>query len=119
MEVTDACGVQKLETTVEPEMPNEATDIVYMANVFRPSGAENPFNSVFLPQFSSEITVNNLTFSVYDRWGGLLFTSHSSDWGWDGRDAQPGVYIWLLKAEVTYCGHTFAVERSGDVLVVR
>ncbi len=119
VEVSDACGVQKLETTVEPEMPNEATDIVYMANVFRPSGAENPMNSVFAPQFSSAITVDNLTFSVYDRWGGLVFTSRSNGLGWDGGDAQPGVYIWLLNAEVTYCGHTFTIERSGDVTLVK
>jgi|GEM_PF-545757 len=119
VKVSDACGVQKLETTVEPEMPNEATDIVYMANVFRPSGAENPMNSVFAPQFSSAITVDNLTFSVYDRWGGLVFTSRSNGLGWDGGDAQPGVYIWLLNAEVTYCGHTFTIERSGDVTLVK
>lgn len=93
VEVSDDCGVQKLETTVEPEMPNEGTDFVCMANVFLPSGAEYPFNSVFAPQFSSEITVNNLTFSIYDRWGGLLFTTQRSDFGWDGADAQPGACV--------------------------
>ena len=67
-----------------------------MPNVFTPNGDGR--NDLFRIPPASPVRV--FRFSVYDRWGALVFAS-SSNTGWDGRFGgmlQPaGTYVWMIE----------------------
>lgn len=58
-------------------------------------------------------------FRIYNRWGQLVFSTSTNEYGWDGTIAgkvQPsGTYVWLVKA-VDYTGAPY-VQRGTLVLV--
>lgn len=60
------------------------------------------------------------TFSIYNRWGQLVFKSNVSGKGWDGTIggvAQPsGVYVWLVKA-TDYNGRPYS--KKGTVTLIK
>jgi len=64
-------------------------------------------------------TLSNLDFSVYDRWGVLLFhTKNPSDcWNgtYKGQSQPPGTYVYQIRAQAL-CG---TVDRKGTVVLVR
>lgn len=63
----------------------------------------------------------NLDFSVYNRFGQLLF--HTTDWTnkWDGtfkgQGADPGTYVWILRYTNADTGKL--VEQKGSVVLIR
>jgi len=63
--------------------------------------------------------INSLQFSVYDRWGGLVFITNDPQGCWDGTFKgvpQPaGTYVYQIKAATT-CG---TVYRKGTVMLIR
>jgi gliding motility-associated-like protein len=67
-----------------------------MPNAFTPNGDGK--NDLF--RVPPALGVNILKFSVYDRWGTLVFTTGSGT-GWDGRmggTPQPaGTYVWMIE----------------------
>lgn len=74
--------------------------IYYVPNSFTPDGDQ--FNQVFLPIFSLGIDVSSYQFSIYNRWGELIFESNDLQVGWDGTYpydngvVQDGIYTWLI-----------------------
>jgi gliding motility-associated-like protein len=54
---------------------------------------------------------------VYDRWGGLVFTSSDIDQGWDGtfkgKPADADTYIWIV--HVNFLGED--IITNGDVVL--
>ncbi|HEU4718229.1 MAG TPA: PKD domain-containing protein, partial [Bacteroidia bacterium] len=72
---------------------------LYIPNTFTPDG--NGMNDVFLPA-GIGLTNDNYDLMIFDRWGNLIFESHSLDQGWDGRAnggseiAQIDTYVWKL-----------------------
>ena len=96
---------------------------VYMANVFTPQRFNN--NDMFFVQ-TNENVVSVKTFSVWDRWGGMIFEGREEhepnkrSEGWDGtwkdRLVQPGVYTYhVVVIDVFGESHSFA----GDIMLVR
>lgn len=67
----------------------------YMPNAFTPNNDYH--NDIFKPAFSGPIS--GYHFSVYNRWGKLVFSTNDPVSGWDGTlqgFQQPvGVYIWI------------------------
>jgi len=63
----------------------------------------------------------DLEFSVYNRWGQILFKSNNWKLGWDGRfkgQLQPGGgYIWMLRYTDRDTGKQ--VFRKGTALLIR
>jgi gliding motility-associated-like protein len=59
-------------------------------------------------------------FSVFNRWGELVFTTNSIGKGWDGTNkgspAEPGTYVWMLEA-VGLDGQLF--RQKGTVVLIR
>jgi gliding motility-associated-like protein len=59
-------------------------------------------------------------FSVFNRWGELVFTTNSIGKGWDGTSkgspAEPGTYVWMLEA-VGLDGQLF--RQKGTVVLIR
>lgn len=64
--------------------------------------------------------IESVQFSVYNRWGALLFSSVSQDNGWDGtyhgEPQEVGVYIWHLQGKLT---DGRVVNKNGNVTLIR
>lgn len=75
--------------------PNE---IFYIPNAFTPDGDEK--NNIFKPIITSGVDIYNYNFTVYNRWGELIWESNDPSMGWDGTYnnslCQVGVYTWKL-----------------------
>jgi len=67
----------------------------YIPNVFTPN--HDGVNDLFRPEGQIEI----LSMLIYDRWGGCLYSGNGPEAAWDGRfngrDLQPGVYVYSLR----------------------
>ncbi len=76
----------------------ETETIFYVPNAFTPDGDEH--NNVFLPIFTSGFDPQNYNFTVYNRWGEVLFESNNHEFGWDGiyhdQLCKEGTYMWTI-----------------------
>ncbi len=89
--------------------------IIYIPNAFAPGGV----NTVFKPT----IIYGNPTgyiMTIFNRWGGEVFSSNDPSIGWDGTDhgkeAMAGGYAYLIQF---YAEDGVKVERKGMVLLVK
>lgn len=71
----------------------ECTCEVYLPNAFSPNGDNK--NDTFQPYTTCPITDYDL--QIFDRWGGLRFTSNSIENGWQGLEVNTGVYLYTLR----------------------
>ena len=120
VEATNVCETRRAEAQVSWEAMGDRK-FVYVPNVFKPK-ALLPANDVFRPLFANGVEVLSYRFEVYDRWGELLFRSARVGEGWPGpfreQSMQPGVFVWLLDAQVSYCGRIIPIRAYGDVTIV-
>lgn len=91
---------------------------LYAPNAFTPNG--DGFNDVWRPIWIANPGAR-LEFTIYDRWGGVLFHGESQDAAWDGTAhgalVPVGVYAWMGRA---HDPHTGARSTSrGHILLVR
>ncbi len=94
----------------------------YLPTAFSPNF--DGINDEFVPGVNPRIEILDYHLEVFDRWGGLRFTSDDIASGWngleaDGRPVEMGVYLYFI--ELTYrddrgVGSTLV---SGDVMVIR
>ena len=72
--------------------------VTYVPNSFVPSSAIAA-NRLFKP-VNLYVEAKEYTFTIFDRWGQVVFETHSPDEGWDGningRPASMGVYVYQL-----------------------
>lgn len=95
---------------------------VYTGNIFSPNG--DGANDFFRPFFGPSILSAN-NFSIFDRWGNLIYTLETLDvaqneTGWDGKinDEEMPAGVYLYKVHVNYIdGLTDIV--SGDITLIR
>jgi len=100
--------VESCEYQLDIYLENQNLEIeipdIYIPNVFTPNGDGD--NDEFYPQSTTSNLVEIIEFSIYDRWGNLIFTSDSTDLNdpsiiWDGRfkgtKVNPGVYVYKLE----------------------
>lgn len=70
---------------------------LYIPNAFTPNG--DNMNDTLIPYVKG---IGSYKFSIYDRWGELLYYSEELYEGWDGKHrgspCPDGVYIWYLSA---------------------
>ncbi len=85
---------------------------IYMPTAFSPNG--DGLNDQFLPQGKD---YEGIELQVYDRWGGLLYSTREVPFAWDGGDAPAGVYTWLFRYLNTLSGEEEVL--SGEVNLVR
>ena len=92
---------------------------IYVANAFSPNGdGINDFFGV------SGLDIISIRFSVFDRWGQLLFESDNQKKVWDGnfggKQVAQGEYVWVLDYEgFRGDASVFREVLSGSVLLVR
>lgn len=96
-------------------------DIVtfFIPNTFTPDGDE--FNNEYRPIIASGIDVTSYHFTVYNRWGEVIFETKDQHIGWDatfnGKFVMDGTYTWILEfKEIMSDKHH---EYNGYVNVLR
>jgi gliding motility-associated-like protein len=91
-------------------------DDIYIPSAFTPNN--DHLNDDFKPLLGLKFSLIN--FSVYNRWGQLVFGTHEKGEGWDGKykgqQQNTGIYTWLLKA-VDKQGKL--INKTGTVLLIR
>lgn len=97
---------------IQPEM------LVYIPNAFTPD--QNGHNEIFKPvTFGFEIVAYE--FTIFNRWGDVMFTSTDPNEGWDGyyqgNLAQDGLYNWQMdiRSENDMTIH----RKTGNVFLIR
>jgi len=91
---------------------NDCLSRIYFPTAFSPNG--DGLNDLFLPQGKD---YRGIELQVYDRWGGLLFSSQSPPFVWDGSDAAGGLYVYRFRYF-----NTLALQEeeiSGQVVLLR
>jgi gliding motility-associated-like protein len=89
---------------------------IFVPNTFTPNSDGN--NDIFIPQ---GIGVEKIeVMRIYDRWGELLFETLDIRNGWDGtfngKTAQPGVYVYYIEA---FCLNGEKSFKKGNVTLLR
>ncbi len=68
--------------------------MMYIPSAFSPNG--DGLNDVFVPVCTG-FDEEDFTFQVFNRWGEMLYSTRYMEKGWDGLNAYPGVYTWLVR----------------------
>ncbi len=93
--------------------------IAFMPNAFTPNG--DGLNDVFTPIVEPACTVRGYNFQVFNRWGERVFSTVTSEKGWDGtfngKPADPGTYWFTISFEKGTRSHLFT--QKGDFALVR
>ncbi len=89
---------------------------VFVPNAFSPNG--DGINDVF--EIKTQL-VKELQITVYDRFGGIVFSSNDINFRWDGTDksgkaCQEGAYVYYIKGKF-YNNKPF--EQNGSILIIR
>lgn len=89
---------------------------IYFPNAFSPNGDGK--NDVFRVISTGANTLK--VFSVYNRWGELIFTTNDISHGWDGTFKgilqEPGAYYWFVKTWNQCDGDLF---KKGSVILIK
>lgn len=92
--------------------------VLYIPNAFTPNGDEH--NEVFIPSLKGAEYLN-YNFSIFNRWGELIFETQLQDVGWDGYFkgtlSQTDVYVWKITVENGCTGKT--ISKIGHVSLLR
>nr|HPH86706.1 gliding motility-associated C-terminal domain-containing protein [Ferruginibacter sp.] len=72
---------------------------IYVPNAFSPNG--DGINDIFKIKFpNSTFNIQHLTLSIFDRWGGMVYTTDDVAVGWDGKkngkNCPGGVYVYKI-----------------------
>ncbi len=99
------------------DFPEEV--VYFIPNTFTPNGDE--FNNTFQPIFTSGYDPQNYLFTIYDRWGQIVFESKNPTVGWDGTYGDKilgnDTFVWKLgfKEKASDNEH----HRTGHVNLVK
>ena len=98
---------------------------LYVPNAFTPNG--DGLNETFFPMGTGFDPDQDFVFTIYDRWGRVMFTSTSVDDAWDGtaRDlggedlVQNGVYVWRIELKEATRSSEEKHEYVGHVTLMK
>lgn len=118
--ITDDCDTRSLQVEMNISVFNENNTIT-IGNIFYPDSKIG--NNCFKPILNQEYEFLSYLFSIYDRWGNLVFISNSSEECWDGTikscNAELDVYVYVLEAVIKKCQENKSVKFIGDVTLIR
>ncbi len=113
--LVDSLGCIRTDTVTVIE--SEGSAEVFVPNAFTPNG--DGVNDIWYPVGEG---IEDFELQIFTRWGELVFTSNSTDVGWDGtfkgRALQNGVYVykmWYINA----CVGTDFVQKFGHIVLTR
>jgi gliding motility-associated-like protein len=109
-DANDCLSVDYVTVYIEAECGS-----VYIPNVFSPNGDNN--NDILYVHGNCIISME---FMIYDRWGEKVFTSSSTDNGWDGnfrgKAMDQGVFVFNFKATLKNGNQ---ISRKGNISLIR
>jgi len=112
-------GCSKESTTTVQLSYNCGEDLIGIPNVFSPNGDGQ--NDELEIKYSSSLIIDNYSFRVFDRWGGIIYESTDINDTWDGTSnghkLASGVYIYLMEFPCQVNGKT--VQLKGDISILR
>ncbi len=78
-------------------------------------------NDVFTPRIEPGCTISGYQFSIYNRWGELIFTSEFRDKGWDGmfNGVPVDVDTYMYSLQFFIGEKETPVVKNGSVIVIR
>lgn len=107
--INDQNCVDKHETDVEV-----VPFTFFIPNAFRPD-SDIPENRLFLPSLSA-VDPTNYNFEVFNRIGSSIFQTSNPNTGWDGQNAEQGIFVWIVKySDIQGYKHS----QKGTVMLVR
>lgn len=111
--VSNGCGMMA-DTVLVTE--DQCDCPVFVPNAFSPDN--DGVNEGFGPRFDCPVT--EYEFRVYDRWGGLVWSSNrpGEDW-WPGAGVPSGVYAWMLHLRSLTAHEDASREWYGHVVLLR
>jgi len=119
---TVTCWVQSAPGCADSlvkEITVEDVSDFFIPNTFTPNN--DGLNDVFMPVFN-HTDLENYSFTIFNRWGGIVFETNDVSNGWDGsfkgasKPAPEGVYVWII----SFKGEKqIAVEKKGTVSLLR
>lgn len=97
----------------------ELTETAFVPNIFSPNN--DGINDCFEVYTKAGLVSQNYKMQIFDRWGGLVFSSADPNVCWDGdvrgKPAATGVYVWILEMETQACAELQTLK--GDVTLIR
>jgi gliding motility-associated-like protein len=88
----------------------------YLPSAFTPNG--DGLNDVARPYLVGMKSLKS--FSVFNRWGNLIYYSQKEGEGWDGKskgvDQNAGIYIWVLEY---YDNSNTLIKQKGTITLIR
>lgn len=110
--ITDA---NNCSNTVSTELVNACPGVLFTPNAFTPNG--DGLNELFMPVYKN---IKSAHFSIYDRWGLLLFETTDMNKGWNGKNANSTFTTDVYVYKVTYVGMDDATRtQSGDFTLLK
>ncbi|MEM6701037.1 MAG: gliding motility-associated C-terminal domain-containing protein, partial [Bacteroidota bacterium] len=113
-----SCGSFPIALTINA---TDCNNNFYVPNAFSPNDDNvNDYLQVFL---SPEPPISSYLFSVFDRWGSLVYQSNNSQDRWDGKRAgqelPSGQYIWTIQFKMILPAQQKMVQESGTLNLVK
>ncbi len=117
--VTNDCGQFTFTTQVRAE---DCGCRVYIPSAISPNG--DGINDELQVYIDCDFNYQILRFTVFDRWGGLLYSSGRGEEPiWNGstqnKTATPGTYVWLLEYETLRNGTAERHLEKGELTILR
>ena len=114
-------GICPITTSLEALSSSCGQIPVYIPTIFSPN--DDGLNDSFVPNFDASYPIIDYELKVFDRWGGLVFSSSNPKEGWPGtvrsRQASEGVYVYMLRFQFEDQGQTFVQNLAGDISLIR
>jgi gliding motility-associated-like protein len=113
-----ACGA--IPIVIEVEALSCEPEI-YVPNTFSPN--RDGVNDAFAPFIQATSPVISYEWTIFSRWGSVVFQTSDPTRGWEGawqqQVATPGLYLWKLDLEVETLDGPKWIRQTGEVLLVR
>ncbi len=101
--------------TSQEKVSIKVSTALFMPSAFTPNN--DGLNDVFRIPPGVSLKLSN--FSIYDKWGNMVFKTTDKFKGWDGminnEQANPGVYVYILKGS----GDEGLVSLKGTIVLIR
>ncbi|HVG40582.1 MAG TPA: gliding motility-associated C-terminal domain-containing protein [Chitinophagaceae bacterium] len=112
--VTDSLGCT---SEIQKKVIIYASCFLAVPNAFTPNN--DGLNDLFYP--ANAVKAENLQFTLYNRWGELIYKTNDWKKGWNGtvngKPQQAGIYIWML--QYTDRDTKKSREQKGTVMLIR
>lgn len=116
--VDDGCQLHTDEKIIDSLVCN---CLFYFPNAFSPYQSKNT-NDLFLPEIESGCEPSAYKLTIFDRWGGEVFTTYNYKEGWNGlkngKELPVGAYVYVVTLQVLPQYFNQVFQKSGIVILM-